>query len=78
MNTFLLNPSFYAHTFNSLFLLAGLILFFTNYIKIRHLDAYKLTTLYLLFSLAIGIHGLSHLGLEYVYGFNPLRNLSLF
>ena len=29
----------------------------------------------LLFSLAIGIHGLSHLGAEYIYGYNPIRNL---
>ena len=29
--------------------------------------------LLLVFSLAIGIHGISHLGMEYIYGYNPVR-----
>ena len=28
--------------------------------------------LILFFSLSIGVHGLTHLGLEQVYGYNPL------
>jgi hypothetical protein len=30
--------------------------------------------LVLLLSLAVGLYGLSHLGLEYVYKFNPLKS----
>jgi hypothetical protein len=65
-------PSFYAHILNALFLLVAFFSLITNFNKIKNIDSYKLTTLFLLFSLAIGVHGLSHLGLEYVYNFNPL------
>lgn len=71
-NKFFLNPSFYAHILNALFLLLAFFIFVKNYYKIINLDGYKLTKLFLLFSLAVGIHGLSHLGLEYVYNFNPI------
>ena len=35
-------------------------------------DAYQLLSIILLFSIAMGIHGISHIGLEYVYNFNLL------
>lgn len=65
----ILIPSFYAHAFNGLLLLVALICFFKNYNYIIHLDKYKLIILILLFSIAVGIHGLSHLGLEKGYGY---------
>jgi hypothetical protein len=40
-----------------------------NYSKISNLEPYKLISLTLLFSLTVGIHGLSHLGLETKYNF---------
>jgi hypothetical protein len=72
-----LAPSFYAHSINGILLLIALIIMITNYSKISRLEAYPGRTLYLilLLSIAIGIHGISHLGLESVYGFNPLRYL---
>ena len=72
MNNVYSNPSFYAHVFNGLFLLCALILLFKNYLKILNLDPLKQIILLLLLSLSIGIHGLSHLGLEKGYGYNPL------
>jgi len=36
------------------------------------MSTYQLVNLLLLFSVAIGVHGILHLGLEYVYNFNPL------
>ena len=44
-------------------------LFKKNYSKISNLEPYKLISLTLLFSLTVGIHGLSHLGLETKYNF---------
>ena len=69
------SPSFYAHVFNGLFLFAALIIFIMHYKTIISFEPYKLIKLLLLFSLVAGVHGLSHLGLETVYNYNPLSNL---
>ena len=68
----LLSPSFYAHLINGLLLLVAVVILYNNYSKIFRLEPYKLLILILLFSLVIGVHGLSHLGLEYIYEFNPI------
>jgi hypothetical protein len=65
-------PSFYAHLINGLFLLIAFILLFKNYSKINNLEPYKQIILALFFSISIGVHGLSHLGLETNYNYNPL------
>ena len=43
---------------------------------LHHLSTftYEKITLSLLFSGVVGVHGLSHLGLEGVYGYNPLKS----
>jgi len=66
-------PSFYAHTLNGILLLAAFVVLYRNFSYIKNVDKYRLITLILLFSSAAGIHSLSHLGLESVYGFNPLN-----
>lgn len=68
-------PSFYSHIINGLFLLLAFILLYKNYSQIKKLDPYKLIILFLIFSIGIGVHGLSHLGLEKIYNYNPLRIL---
>ncbi len=68
-------PSFYAHIMNGLILLGAFILFYKNYYKISNLEPYKKVVLTLLFSIGIGIHGLSHLGLEQMYNFNPMQSI---
>jgi hypothetical protein len=65
-------PSLYAHVLNGILLFIAFILFCKNYSKITRLEPYKLISLTLLFSLGVGIHGISHLGLEKIYGFNPM------
>lgn len=65
-------PSFYAHILNGILLLVAFLLFCKHYSKISNLEPYKLIILTLLFSICVGIHSLSHLGLEKIYGFNPL------
>jgi len=61
-------PSVYAHILNGLLLFAGVVYL----IVFRARDSYQILVLILLFSMAVGIHGISHMGLEYVYGYNPL------
>ena len=64
MNKF--HPSVGAHVINGFFILVALVLLFLN--KSRYLIAFVL-----LWAIAIGIHGLSHLGLEVVYGLEPFH-----
>ena len=66
-------PSVYAHILNGFLLLLAIILLFRYIGKIRNLEPYKLIILTLFFSISIGIHGLSHLGLEKGYGYNPMN-----
>ena len=61
-------PSVYAHILNGLLLFAGVVYLIVS----RARDSYQILVLILLFSMAVGIHGISHMGLEYVYGYNPL------
>jgi hypothetical protein len=66
-------PSFYAHIINGLFLLIAFILLYKYYSQIKNLDPYKLIIITLFFSIGVGVHSLSHLGLEKTYGYNPLN-----
>ena len=66
-------PSLYAHIINGILLLVAFIFLLKNYNSIKNIDKYKLIVLVLLFSIAAGVHGLSHLGLEKSYGYNPLQ-----
>ena len=70
MNNVFMNPSVYAHILNGLLILVSVIVIYKNYGKIIKLDYYKFLILVLLISLVVGVHGLSHLGLEYIYGLN--------
>jgi hypothetical protein len=71
MNYFI--PSIYAHIVNWLLLLLATFMLFKNYSKVIMLEPYKLIILTLIFSIGIGIHGLSHLGLEHNYNYNPIK-----
>jgi hypothetical protein len=69
---------FIAPSLNSLFitgflLLIILILFLTNYTQFMRLDYYRKLNILSLFVIAIGVHGLIHLGVETKYGFNPYQ-----
>jgi hypothetical protein len=67
-----------APSLNSLFV-TGMLLFFILIIIVRHFAEFmrlpmtqKLVVLSLI-SIALGSHGMLHLGAEYVYGFNPYK-----
>ena len=66
-------PSFYAHAINGILLFIAVIVLYNNYSKISKIDTYKVVLLLVLFSIGIGVHGISHQGLEKNYNFNPLR-----
>jgi len=60
-----------AHALNGLLMLAAVVIAYMNFRVLYKLDPYKKVMILLVFSVAIGIHALSHLGLESVYGLNP-------
>lgn len=64
-------PSIYAHTFSGGILLVGILYCILYNSRIISRNPYELLVLILLFSIAIGIHGISHVGLESVYSYNP-------
>jgi hypothetical protein len=67
-----------APSLNSLFVTGFLILtilyiFVTNFQQFKRLDSYHKLTILSLITIAVGAHGLIHLGVESAYGFNPYR-----
>ncbi len=62
----------YAHGISGGVLLIGAIYLALYSSKIMSRDPYQLLVLLLLISISVGIHGISHIGLESVYNYNPL------
>jgi hypothetical protein len=71
-------PSIWAHIFNGIIIAIILIYSVVNLSLIRRFDTYKILMLLLTLSIAVGIHGLSHLGLELGYGWLPNFRASKF
>jgi len=67
------HPSFIAHVANGLLILVAVILTIKNFTSIKNLELFHLIMLVLLFAAVFGIHGISHLGLEKEYKFDPLN-----
>ena len=66
-------PSMMAHALNGVLMLAAVVVAYMNFCVLWRVDPYKKVLILLVFSIAIGIHGISHVGLEKGYGFNPLK-----
>lgn len=64
-------PSIITHTLHGILAIVAIVLLFVFSNKLQTLDAYRILVLILLFSATIGIHGISHLGLEREYGYSP-------
>jgi hypothetical protein len=73
----MIHPSMLAHMLSGGFMLVALFCLVRCYSKLRRLDVYQTLMLSLLFSIAIGVHGISHLGLEKEYGYNPVYSFGL-
>ena len=68
-------PSVLAHMLNGFLLMLAFLVAFLYFSKLQTLDAYHIVVLLLLSSVAVGVHGLSHLGLERSYNYNPMNLL---
>jgi hypothetical protein len=68
----MIHPSILAHILSGAFMLIALACLITCFSQIRKLDTYRMLVLTLLFSIAVGVHGVSHLGLEKQYNYNPM------
>jgi hypothetical protein len=74
----MLSDTLIAPSLNSLFitgmlLLVIFILVITNFNQLLKYRMYEKITILSLIVIAIGIHGLIHLGVETEYGFNPYK-----
>ena len=67
-----LSLSFYAHVANIMFVFLALYFVISNFSYLENMSAEKKIHIVLLFSIASGVHGLSHLGLEILYQYNPM------
>ena len=68
-------PSVLAHMLSGGLMFLALYIAITSFKTLRGLDTYRILVLVLLFSTAAGVHGISHVGLERAYGYNPLNIL---
>lgn len=73
----MIHPSILAHILSGAFMFLALFCLITCFSQIRKLDTYRTLVLTLLFSIAIGVHGISHLGLEKQYSYNPMDYFGL-
>jgi hypothetical protein len=67
-----LSLSFYSHLVHIMLIVLALFFVVSNYSYIEKMMPEKKINTLLLFSVAAGVHGLSHLGLESVYNYNPM------
>ena len=73
----LIAPSVNSLFFTGILLLIIFFTFFLNFNRIMRLDFYKKIMLLSTLTIAIGIHGLIHLGVEDEYDFNPYKWINI-
>lgn len=73
LSNILVAPSLNSLFFTGLLILSIVIIFVTHFGQFKRLDFYRKITILSLICIAIGSHGLIHLGVESVYGFNPYK-----
>jgi hypothetical protein len=71
LSDILIAPSLNSLFITGLLLLCILITFIKNFNQISNLNYYQKIMLLSTITIAIGIHGLIHLGVEMQYNFNP-------
>ncbi len=69
----LTKPSFYSLLLTGVIWLILVTIFVKNYSFFKNSRPDKLIEYISLIGLIIGVHGLLHLGMESVYGFNPME-----
>ena len=73
LSDYIISPSMFSLFFTGIAVLYVAYIFITHYNKIMNYDLYRRVSFIMFITVIIGIHGLLHLGLESVYGFNPLK-----
>jgi hypothetical protein len=68
-------PSVYAHILSGVFVFTALLFVIWNITKLQGVDVYKKMIMLLLISISIGVHGLSHLGIEQTYHYYPVQTM---
>ena len=68
-------PSFYAHVLGGTFLFVSLFFVFIYSNKLMKLQPHVKLVIALLFSISAGVHGISHMGMEQYYNYNPFAQL---
>jgi hypothetical protein len=71
LSDYLIAPSLNALFVTGLILITIIILLFKNYSSAMRLNYYKQIMLLSSLTIAVGSHGLMHLGVEKQYNFNP-------
>jgi hypothetical protein len=71
LSNYLIAPSLNSLFFTGFLLLFIFIIFIKNFRQIQNLNYYQKIMLLSAITMAIGIHGLIHLGVEVQYNFNP-------
>ena len=73
LSDYLIAPSLNSLFVTGLLLLTILLLIITNFKQLMKHRLYEKIALLCMISIAIGSHGLIHLGVEREYGFNPYK-----
>ena len=73
LSNILIAPSLNSLFVTGILILSIFIIFISNYKQFMRLDYYRKITILSLITIAFGIHGLVHLGVEQNYGFNPYK-----
>jgi uncharacterized membrane protein len=73
LSDYLIAPSLNSLLFTGIIILAIFIIFIKNFKFFLKLPYYNKLMLLCSISIAIGIHGMIHLGVETNYGFNPYK-----
>jgi len=71
LSDYLIAPSLNALFVTGLILLTIIVLLFKNYSSVMRLNYYQKIMLLSSLTIAVGSHGLMHLGVEKQYNFNP-------
>ena len=74
MNNIFTKPSFWGLPITGLMILFILIILFTNFNNLKNININQKLIILSLITIVIGIHSILHLGLEYVYGYNPIEH----
>lgn len=73
LSNILIAPSVNTLFLTAILLLSIFVIFISNFRQFNGLDFYRKISILALITVAVGTHGLIHLGAETFYNFNPYR-----